>query len=498
MTNGSSYLQPFEAAPSWTSTFDATWGSAATFAVVSGGQTGNALQVTRGGLGSSARVQVFPVKPNTAYQLSVWARCPSFTSAYWAECAYRLGQFTAQDFDANAGSWSMVKKFSDTGANGNGNVWTLYTTNFNTGANTRVSVGFKLGANPSTGPTVHWDQLALVSLALPGVNLAVADTPTNVRVRFAEPVSEAAATNLTNFRLASAIGPLALLGGTLAEGTNLLLAAVPQPHRTDLTLAVSNVTTVLQPTNLTGRNGQIAVRVPLMAVPVDEDTLWKYEESGINLGSAWRAAGYDDSSWASGAALLGDSSGPLAEPIRTPLTVATNKYTFYFRKRFTLPSTVTGALTRLRATVDDGVVFWLNGTELFRLGITDNPVVFTTRAARAVGIAAWEGPFDLAAPSLVAGTNLLAAEVHQADATSPDVVFGATFEALVLPSQLPATNAVLAIALQTNTMVLTWTEPGMTLESATNLLGPWTPHSAMNSPAFMAATNVWRFFRLKQ
>jgi len=273
---------------------------------------------------------------------------------------------------------------------------------------------------------------------------------------------------------------------------------VPQPHRTDLTLAVSNVTTVLQPTNLTGRNGQIAVRVPLMAVPVDEDTLWKYEESGINLGSAWRAAGYDDSSWASGAALLGDSSGPLAEPIRTPLTVATNKYTFYFRKRFTLPSTVTGALTRLRATVDDGVVFWLNGTELFRLGITDNPVVFTTRAARAVGIAAWEGPFDLAAPSLVAGTNLLAAEVHQADATSPDVVFGATFEALVLPSQLPATNAVLAIALQTNTMVLTWTEPGMTLESATNLLGPWTPHSAMNSPAFMAATNVWRFFRLKQ
>ena len=80
VTNGGSILQPFETAPAWTSTFDATWGSMANFALVIPGQTGNALQATRGGPGSSARVQVFPVKPNTPYTVSVWAQCPSFGS----------------------------------------------------------------------------------------------------------------------------------------------------------------------------------------------------------------------------------------------------------------------------------------------------------------------------------------------------------------------------------------------------------------------------------
>lgn len=498
VTNGASILQPFETAPAWTSTFDATWGSAANFALVAPGQTGNALQATRGGPGSSARVQVFPVKPNTPYTMSVWARCPSFGSAYWAEFAYKLGNSTAQDFDANAGTWTLIKKFSDTSANGNGNVWALYSANFNSGANTQIGIGSKLGASTGTGPTVQWDQLSIVSLALPSLASAVANSPTNLTLQFAEAVSDATATNLANFRLTNSSGSITVLGTSLSNGTNVLLLTAPQPPRIDHTITVSNVTTILQPASLTGRNGQLAVRVPWPLVPLDDTTLWRYEQSGTDLGTSWRSSIYDDSAWSSGAALLGVSSGPLPEPIRTSLTAASNKLTFYFRRSFWRPATVTNTLLRLRPVVDDGAVFWLNGAELLRVGLTNQPVGFTTRASRAVGLASYEGPFDLPGTSLVPGKNLLAAEVHQADATSPDVVFGMALEALVLPSQLPVTNAALAIANQSNTVRLVWTEPGLTLETATSLLGPWRPQPNANSPLTITPTNGTTFFRLRQ
>jgi len=54
-----------------------------------------------------------------------------------------------------------VKEFTDTGPNGNGDVWTQYSIAFNSGANTQISVGFKLGASAGTGPVVKWDTLKI-------------------------------------------------------------------------------------------------------------------------------------------------------------------------------------------------------------------------------------------------------------------------------------------------------------------------------------------------
>jgi hypothetical protein len=498
VTNGSSLLQPFEALPGWSSSFDASWGSAATFGIVPGGQSGNALEGVRTGPGSSARAQVLPVKPNTLYQLSVWIRCPSFGSGYWAEFGYKNGNFTAQDFDGNSGTWTVVKKFSDTGVNGNGNVWTLYSANFNSGASSQVSVGFKLGAATGTGPTVQWDQLSLVSLVLLGLASAIANSPSNVAVCFTEPVRETAATNLANIRLVSGAGALPLLGASLVNGTNLTLATAAQAWRTDYTLTVSNITALVQPAGLTGRNGQLTVRAPMALLSLDDATLWKFEQSGTDLGTAWRAKGYNDAAWPDGAAPLGWSSGPLPDVLRTALSPATNKITFYFRKHFSIPSTVTNVLLRLRTLIDDGAVFWLNGAELLRLGITNNPVTFTTRASRAIGLAAWEGPFDVPGTSLTPGTNVLAVEVHQVDPASPDVVFGTSLEALVWPSQIPATNVVLALSRQPGAINFTWTEPAVTLESATDPAGPWSPFLGATNSLTVFTTNGWRFFRLRQ
>lgn len=151
--------QNFDSVPSWTTSYKASWGSSATFSSVAGGQSGNFLQVSRTSQGSSARVIVYNVPANTNITISVYMKCPSYANSYWIESAYRLGNYSAQDFDQNPGNWTLIKKFSNSGSydNGNGDTWVKYTKTLNTGSYTQISIGYKHGASGCTGPTVGWD-----------------------------------------------------------------------------------------------------------------------------------------------------------------------------------------------------------------------------------------------------------------------------------------------------------------------------------------------------
>lgn len=151
--------QNFDSVPSWTTSYNASWGSSATFSSVAGGQSGNFLQVSRTSQGSSARVIVYNVPANTNITISVYMKCPSYANSYWIESAYRLGNYSAQDFDQNPGNWTLIKKFSNSGGydNGNGDTWVKYTKTLNTGSYTQISIGYKHGASGCTGPTVGWD-----------------------------------------------------------------------------------------------------------------------------------------------------------------------------------------------------------------------------------------------------------------------------------------------------------------------------------------------------
>jgi hypothetical protein len=122
----------------------------------------------------------------------------------------------------------------------------------------------------------------------------------------------------------------------------------------------------------------------------------------------------------------------LPAPKSTDLTLGQN--TYYFRTTFAIPTVPAGASLMLSNVIDDGAVFYLNGKEIYRQGIDDGPVDFNTlgydfrNPKNAVSDATWAGPFTLAADALVAGNNVLAAEVHQVNATSSDIVFGCTLD----------------------------------------------------------------------
>ncbi|GEM_PF-818739 len=160
--------EDFETMPVWSSSYDAAWGSAATWSIVSGGQAGNALQVGRSSGGSSVKARIYAVAANTDYTLTIYSRCPSYSGTYWAECAYKLGYSTAEDFDSSPAGWTVIKKFSNDSDNGNGNVWTQYTKTFNSGSVTQITVAYKLGSYGGAGPNVAWDMLRITP---PGVEV---------------------------------------------------------------------------------------------------------------------------------------------------------------------------------------------------------------------------------------------------------------------------------------------------------------------------------------
>ena len=157
---------------------------------------------------------------------------------------------------------------------------------------------------------------------------------------------------------------------------------------------------------------------------------WKFRQPNAGLAPDWVDPAFDDSGWTAGNGLFYFDSRALPAPKGTPLKLG--KSTYYFRTHFSIAASQLnngghGALT-LSTIIDDGAVFYLNGKEIFRLGMADGPVDYSTTANRLVGLAALEGPFTVAVDNLVAGDNLLAVEVHQTDPSSSDIVFGATVD----------------------------------------------------------------------
>ncbi len=169
---------------------------------------------------------------------------------------------------------------------------------------------------------------------------------------------------------------------------------------------------------------------------------WRYLDDGSDQGTAWRAPAFSDTAWRTGRARLGYGGDGEVTTIRSG--PAGGRYiTSYFRRRFnvTSPGAVTGLL--LKVIRDDGVVVYLNGEEVLRNNMPENTITSSTRASATVGgtdeTTFIEGLVD---PSLLrAGENVIAAEVHQVNATSSDLGFELQLEATVLPSDRPPTVA---------------------------------------------------------
>jgi hypothetical protein len=166
---------------------------------------------------------------------------------------------------------------------------------------------------------------------------------------------------------------------------------------------------------------------------------WKYLDSGVDPGTSWRNAGFDDSTWSSGTAPLGEGDAHITTSINTGTSTA--RHTVYFRKTFTVPNAASVAHLRLNILRDDGVVVYLNGTEVARDNITSGTVAHNDLAPNntegAAESAYWTSN-ALPLASLVNGTNTIAVQVHNRSLTSSDLGFDLEIVTYETPNGAPA------------------------------------------------------------
>ena len=169
---------------------------------------------------------------------------------------------------------------------------------------------------------------------------------------------------------------------------------------------------------------------------VSMEEMWRFNQSGSNLGTAWRMPGFNDASWKKSRALLYVESSSLPATKKTPL--ALGEITYYFRTTFDNPYDTAAVALQMETIIDDGAVFYLNGQEVHRLGMPDGSVNYKTKAERTVSNAELEGPFTIFSNHLKTGENVIAVEVHQVSSGSSDIVFGLSLDAVVnIPNTSP-------------------------------------------------------------
>jgi hypothetical protein len=161
------------------------------------------------------------------------------------------------------------------------------------------------------------------------------------------------------------------------------------------------------------------------SVLVPAGALWKYLDTGADQGTAWRTPAFNDSGWKTGAAELGYGDGDEATLVAYGPNSTAKFTTTYLRRAFTVADPSAYGGLRLRVLRDDGAIVYLNGTEVFRTNMPTGAVTASTFASSVV-LDANERTYITAAVNparLVAGTNVLAVEIHQSDKTSSDISF---------------------------------------------------------------------------
>lgn len=151
---------------------------------------------------------------------------------------------------------------------------------------------------------------------------------------------------------------------------------------------------------------------------------WRFSDDRVAPDPSWNQPGFDDAAWASGPAPLGYGDG---QP--TALSYGPNggnkPITAWFRAAFDVVDPAAELVLGLRR--DDGAVVYLNGVEIRRDNLPAGPIDASTRALTSMSGSDETAFVESALPPelLVAGSNLLAVEVHQVDPTSSDLTLDA-------------------------------------------------------------------------
>ena len=177
---------------------------------------------------------------------------------------------------------------------------------------------------------------------------------------------------------------------------------------------------------------------------VDFTSSWKYwknadDPDGLDPEGTWFATNYAETGWegpSPGFFGHDPNNGDLQAARGTSFTAGylNATRTYYFRTTFNWSGSLTGQTFNLDQWVDDGVIYYLNGVELggadlgrvrMAAGVASHTSTASTTPAGGDAVLETNVKSGSLDGRLVAGANLLCAEVHQTTATLDDIYFGA-------------------------------------------------------------------------
>lgn len=234
---------------------------------------------------------------------------------------------------------------------------------------------------------------------------------------------------------------------------------------------------------------------------VSTGACWNLHDRGTDLGSNWIHSGVDDSFWLSGFGELGYGDGDEATLVSYGAD-STNKYiTTYFRHEFLAPAPSAFTNLLLRVKRDDGVVVFLNGTEVYRDSLPPSPT-YLTPASLAADDGANFITTNVSPLLLLPGENYLAVEIHQATNDDPDI----SFDLALLGQFSGAAPTLSGAVVGASQFVVSWPgsiSAGFVLQSSGQLISnAW---STVTNPVFLSGgmhvvtntrSHAPRFFRL--
>ncbi len=173
----------------------------------------------------------------------------------------------------------------------------------------------------------------------------------------------------------------------------------------------------------------VLVPAPAPAVPAASPTLiafqgqWKYTLSPEGYEGDWKGADFADSAWSEGKTPIGfgdDEMGTILDNSGTAKIISLRA-----RKTFEVPAPASYSNLRIRIMRDDGIVVYLNGSEIVRDNLPAGALKAASLAPKAISGEAEREYIDLPLPAekLVAGKNVIALALHQNRATSSDMWF---------------------------------------------------------------------------
>ncbi len=239
-------------------------------------------------------------------------------------------------------------------------------------------------------------------------------------------------------------------------------------------------------------------KLPTLDEIMDADTrVWHYIDDPMSLAQIqnveWTAAGYDDSGWLTAAGSFGAYKGRLdyvedeyipAVCLRHYLPDGNAVPAYYFRLAFTAqPSELMGPLST-DVIYDDGVVLYLNGTEIFSGNVPSE---------------GYDGPNDygcaetfeelprdtvtIDGSQLLEGENVLGVELHQSGRNSTDIFFSMSDLCYGSPEEHALRNDTLnlGVGADETQMIVTWRGP--IREDAYVQVEPWSSENKFTDAA---------------